>query len=67
MDIIAIKRLMQFMQSHDPNGSWTEWYKEIRLKQSTFDREYVITVLNEWYNDSGNMVYKDMAAQVKNM
>lgn len=60
-----IKSLLQFMQREDRNGTWLEWLKEIEKGESLFDAEYVISVLQSWYDDSNEPKYMNYIKQLK--
>ena len=62
--MIDMKKLLEFMQSQDRNGSWMEWYDEIQRGESEFDRDYVLKVLQRWYDESGDEIYKDWMDRV---
>lgn len=52
-----MKSLLQFMQSQDKNGLWLEWLEEIENEESSFDADYVLTILTKWYNNSNESKY----------
>lgn len=55
------------MQRHDPNGLWLEWLEEIKNEESTFDKQYVLKTLEEWFYGSDDEVYKNMHDLIRNL
>ncbi|WP_336774143.1 hypothetical protein [Paenibacillus sp. MMO-58] len=62
-----LKTVLSFMQYNDKNGMWNEWYDEIQQGDSTFDKQYVISVLTDWYNDSTDEKYLRMLSFVETL
>lgn len=59
------QEILAFMQREDRNGIWLEWLAEIEAKESFFDVDYVISVLNAWYADSQDEKYLIRINQLK--
>lgn len=67
MNLEKLSEIFLIMQRHDPNGLWLEWFEEIKNNESSFDKEYVISVLNEWHKDTKEVIYSALIDIVKSI
>lgn len=62
-----VKVLLRFMHTQERTGVWLDYLKEIEEGESTFDRDFIIQTLQQWYNDGHDPMYLDWIEYVKTL